>query len=309
MNDSLKSESKTINTVEKKQTASNEHIKPIVNLSDSKKDALLQETKSSRDSTPARVSGTGDLIQLNLEPIERIPDSDLLKIQNNSCASCKGRIYSNFLINFFRYCSYTGKLYCMECHLNDYSIIPAFVLHYLDSREYPVCSNAKIYLDTMVNVPVLSIAFFPLEQVANNPLFSKLRTLRKQFSKMKDYIYSCKKKDKMLQILGTKSYLLEDDDAFTLKDYTLCISENSGAFLFKVFNVLDLHIRVDCSQCKQKGFICEYCKDSNLIYPHQISSVITCRRCSNVYHLQCYDKTSCPKCQRMNLRQYSKMLK
>jgi hypothetical protein len=267
--------------------------------------SFAKESKSETEQKILNRTSSGEVIQLSLDPVERISDSELLKLQDNQCASCSSRIYSNFFINFFRYCTYTGKLYCMDCHLNEYSIIPAFVLKYLDSREYPVCSNAKTFLDTMINVPFLSISFFPLEQVTDNPIFTKLRTLRKQFAKMNEFLYSCKKKDKMLEVLGIRCYLLEDGDNFTLRDYTLCLSENKGSFLLKLFNVLDLHIRVDCSQCKSRGSICEFCKDKNLIYPHQIGEVVTCRRCNGVYHTQCYDKKKCPKCVQLDLKSFS----
>jgi hypothetical protein len=56
-----------------------------------------------------------------------------------------------------RYCEYTGRYYCYECHVNEAAIIPARVLREWDFRPYRVCHAAKTLLDQLYYLPAFAI--------------------------------------------------------------------------------------------------------------------------------------------------------
>ena len=54
-----------------------------------------------------------------------------------------------------------------------------------------------------------------------------------------------------------------------------------------------------CVVCKDKGFICEYCKSKETIYPFQLKTVKQCKACKSFFHKNCYSMEKCPKCSRI----------
>ena len=57
-----------------------------------------------------------------------------------------------------------------------------------------------------------------------------------------------------------------------------------------------------CNLCKLKGFYCEICKNSEILYPFDTDSTKRCDKCKSVFHIKCYDekydKNNCSKCLR-----------
>lgn len=63
-----------------------------------------------------------------------------------------------------------------------------------------------------------------------------------------------------------------------------------------------------CSLCSQKGFICEFCKSSEIIYPFDTQKTHLCDTCKAVFHLNCIKTKSgelvpCPRCLRIQKRE------
>jgi len=70
-----------------------------------------------------------------------------------------------------RFCEYSGRWYCRECHRNDRSIIPARVLQAWDFGQYRVSVRAKEFIDTIWDEAVFDVEVF------NNELYSKIKAL------------------------------------------------------------------------------------------------------------------------------------
>ena len=118
------------------------------------------------------------------------------------CAGC-GAPVSFGLFGFgasVRYCEYTGKYYCHECHTNQVFYIPARVMHYWDFQQYPVCKEAFRDLHAIYDEPLFSP---PARLCTVSPSFRKLKVLRQQLYFMKDFLMTCTR---------TNHHLLEDID-------------------------------------------------------------------------------------------------
>lgn len=57
-----------------------------------------------------------------------------------------------------------------------------------------------------------------------------------------------------------------------------------------------------CELCLAKGFICEFCKQKEVIFPFQSGTCTRCKECKTCFHKDCFQDEECPKCIRMKLR-------
>ena len=55
-------------------------------------------------------------------------------------------------------CGYTGKYYCVDCHVNELSVIPARALHNWDFSKYKVCRASAELLNNTRRLPILDIS-------------------------------------------------------------------------------------------------------------------------------------------------------
>ncbi|XP_010722816.1 pleckstrin homology domain-containing family M member 1-like [Meleagris gallopavo] len=69
-------------------------------------------------------------------------------------------------------------------------------------------------------------------------------------------------------------------------------------FLLSLIQFASHHV-YSCDLCTQRGFICQICSSSDIIFPFQLDSTSRCKDCKTVFHRQCYHSTtSCPRCER-----------
>lgn len=55
--------------------------------------------------------------------------------------------------------------------------------------------------------------------------------------------------------------------------------------------------------CKARGFLCEVCHSSEVIFPFQVDNVVRCTLCGSCFHRPCWSNpASCPRCQRIARR-------
>jgi hypothetical protein len=86
------------------------------------------------------------------------PTAELMAQQGNGCANCYHLLKpSVFGIGGPNYCHYTGKLYCSSCHRGDKFVIPAKVVHELDTQPYLVSRVAFNFLFTLFKAPIISL--------------------------------------------------------------------------------------------------------------------------------------------------------
>ncbi|XWS37497.1 hypothetical protein CRYUN_Cryun19dG0048000 [Craigia yunnanensis] len=272
---------------------------------------LSQSTYFSREQDTENVSPLGKTISLIVEIQPPKSMKQMLEAQHYACAGCHkhfddGMTLMRDLVQSFgwgkpRLCEYTGQLFCSSCHTNEMAVLPARVLHYWDFTRHPVSQLAKSYLDSIYDQPMLCVS-------AVNPfLFSKVPALhhvmgiRKKIGNMLPYV-RCLFCMSINKGLGSRRYLLESNDFFSLRDL---IDLSKGAFaalpvmVETVSNKIQEHIVEQCLICCDAGVPCsarQSCNDpSSLIFPFQEGEIEKCMSCGSVFHKHCFKKiANCP---------------
>ncbi|VVC45034.1 Putative zinc-RING and/or ribbon,Zinc finger, PHD-type,Zinc finger, RING/FYVE/PHD-type,Protein kinase C- [Cinara cedri] len=238
------------------------------------------------------------------------PYSGLLT-QDYKCAECQSYVRirnikvspEDTLSLEARLCDYDGKFYCPLHHWNKTAVIPARVVcnwqfdkQYVSQASFQLLEykyKSKVY-DLEKHNPKL---FMYLESL------SQIKNIKNNVFKMKKYLVLCKVWNAQLKNISSRCHeFLYDSNLYSMKDL---IEIKSGIFLedlLRVVQICEKHIRVECEICKNRGYICEICKQDKIIFPFD-EDVYSCDKCHNVYHNNCCNERNfCPKCKRIENR-------
>nr|XP_036220543.1 differentially expressed in FDCP 8 homolog isoform X1 [Bactrocera oleae] len=216
-----------------------------------------------------------------------------------------------------RLCDYSGLYYCPNCHWNDYSIIPARVVHNWDFTQYKVSRSSLQEINLFYEKPLIKL------EEANPKLFvfleklGSVKKLRQNLFYMRKYLLECRSatEEKLLdkQITNhlnndnvganeSRRHLIQSTDFYSIKDLELIEKGILVDYLQKVLNAFDQHIR-NCELCHAKAYICEICDNNEVIFPFD-DGCIMCNKCNSIYHRVCMTRKnmSCPKCIRWQER-------
>jgi hypothetical protein len=229
----------------------------------------------------------------------------LLAQQYYLCFGCgKSLLVGNGIIKNVRYCDYSGKYFCSQCHKMDKFIIPARIVFNWDFDLYPVSVFYKTFLKEIFKEPLFDVKVLNPQLFTAVPQFKSIRGMRKQLFYMKDYITSCKMKEKAQLIpedLQNRWHLV-DSPFYSLQDFVDIKNDRLGDFLNQIRDVWITHI-ANCQICKAKGTFCEFCHSDEIIYSFQLRKTIVCKTCKALAHRKCYKKETCPKCLSLHQRQ------
>ena len=228
-----------------------------------------------------------------------------LAAQNYKCYECQGPISYKPGAVEPRQCDYTGNYFCNLCHWNDEMIIPARVVQNWDFIPRKVCRLSKQYLRLMYNKPVICIESsnkFLLNFVEE---LSEMKKLRNEILLMKAYFLSCQAamQSKLLLLLENRQHFVENADYYTMHDIVELVNERLLPTVINIHASFAAHIKLDCTTCRGKGYYCEICRKSEIIFPFDNICVL-CKECSNVFHKYCFAQVNhiCPRCERKKKR-------
>ncbi|XP_063453915.1 differentially expressed in FDCP 8 homolog isoform X2 [Pan paniscus] len=231
-----------------------------------------------------------------------------LDSQDYRCAECRAPISLRGVPSEARQCDYTGQYYCSHCHWNDLAVIPARVVHNWDFEPRKVSRCSMRYLALMVSRPVLRL------REINPLLFSyveelvEIRKLRQDILLMKPYFITCREamEARLLLQLQDRQHFVENDEMYSVQDLLDVHAGRLGCSLTEIHTLFAKHIKLDCERCQAKGFVCELCREGDVLFPFD-SHTSVCADCSAVFHRDCYydNSTTCPKCARLSLRKQS----
>ncbi|XP_059473590.1 run domain Beclin-1-interacting and cysteine-rich domain-containing protein [Neocloeon triangulifer] len=242
----------------------------------------------------------------------------LLGKQNYMCAGCGMKVEPQYA-NKMRYCEYLGRFFCTGCHGNQLAMIPGRIITKWDFSRFPVSAFSYRLLDQMQND-----ALFRLEDLNPN-LFRKFRQLAKcklvrvQLAELSSFISHCR----FASIERTKlsrepSHLPKDPDLYSMVDLCQVKTGELVTRLQHLVNLCQEHV-ANCSLCPARGFICEICRNSEILYPWDVAKVVRCRHCGCCLHAKCWHNRhspptsaaspqDCPRCFRIREREQQKLL-
>ncbi|KAM9047079.1 differentially expressed in FDCP 8 homolog isoform 4-T6 [Megaptera novaeangliae] len=230
-----------------------------------------------------------------------------LDSQDYRCAECRAPISLRGVPSEARQCDYTGQYYCSHCHWNDLAVIPARVVHNWDFEPRKVSRGSMRYLALMVSRPVLRLReinpllFNYVEELveirvldaAGATLFATQQEagvghgqkLRQDILLMKPYFITCREAmaARLLLQLQDRQHFVENDEMYSVQDLLDAHTGRLGCSLAETHTLFAKHIKLDCERCQAKGFVCELCREGDVLFPFD-SHTSVCADCSAVFH-------------------------
>uniref|UniRef100_A0A6B2EL96 RUN domain-containing protein n=1 Tax=Phlebotomus kandelakii TaxID=1109342 RepID=A0A6B2EL96_9DIPT len=203
-------------------------------------------------------------------------------------------------------CSFSGNYFCDTCMSQDLHIIPAKVIHNWDFRRLPVCQKVSKFLFEFNLQPIIDMKIVNPDIYSAVTEMAELQSLRIQLNFIRAYLFTCNREimDKFQEQVIGRTYLYEHIHRYSIGDLTQQIPKGSlKQLLRKTIEFGQEHI-LNCRLCSQKGFICEICKSTKVLYPFNINTTFRCEICGAVFHDTCLNALQpCPKCDRKKKRE------
>jgi hypothetical protein len=230
--------------------------------------------------------------------------------QDYKCYSCRRPV--GLVFGQSRLCHFDGHHYCSECHLSEKSVIPSRILCNWDFSRYPVSKRNQHFLTLISNEPMFELRKMSPKLYEVCPELREIEELRRQAFFVRSYCTTCVQDSisfELTKLVWPREHLIKQTDLYSLEDLIQIKSGSLKQVLKNVITFGKQHV-LSCVLCCQKGFICEICKSSQIIYPFDTESVHRCNECHSIYHKACFKlkigEESCPRCQRLRARRDSK---
>ncbi|XP_046676847.1 run domain Beclin-1-interacting and cysteine-rich domain-containing protein isoform X2 [Homalodisca vitripennis] len=236
----------------------------------------------------------------------------LMSKQNYRCAGCGMQVAQQYA-NKFRYCEYLGRYFCTGCHTNQLAIIPGRVIQKWDFTRCAVSIFCYRLLDQMASDPLFNINDLNANLYHKIKVLDKTRVYRLQLHYLKDFLTTCRfaiEQETGLQefLKTTPPYFLAEPHVYSLQDLVQVKMGELSEKLKDLVQAALAHVK-DCVLCQGRGFMCEECKKSEVIFPWQLTKVHRCPNCGNCFHLSCYTpKTQCGRCSRLHTRRKNSIM-
>ncbi|KAF7651001.1 hypothetical protein LDENG_00117590 [Lucifuga dentata] len=238
-------------------------------------------------------------IIFTLQPTHR--RSDVVALQHFLCAGCGTEVEPRY-IKKLRYCEYLGKYFCDCCHSGSEAVIPARVLSCWDFSRYPVSDFSRQLLDSVWLQPLFDLTSTGKMLYSRVRELDRFRELQEQLLGIKKLLTACRLSEGVMnefeQLPGhltQQPHLFSMDDLFRVKKGQLVVLART--LLLSATN----HVE-NCELCLARGFICEFCRERDIIFPFQSDRCRRCSACKACFHKHCFVERKCPKCARIQSR-------
>ncbi|XP_008822612.1 protein associated with UVRAG as autophagy enhancer [Nannospalax galili] len=221
--------------------------------------------------------------------------------QNFFCAGC-GTPIEPKLVKRLRYCEYLGKYFCDCCHSYAESYIPARILMTWDFRKYHVSNFSKWLIDSIWHQPIFNLLSLSHSLYVKAKELNRVKDMQEQLFHIKKLLKTCRFAKRALKAFEqVPSHLTDECHLFSLDDF-LRTKKGLLAPLLKDILKASLGHVASCELCQGKGFICEFCQSTTVIFPFQTMTCRRCSACSACFHRQCFQSSGCPRCARITAR-------
>ncbi|XP_041128659.1 protein associated with UVRAG as autophagy enhancer-like isoform X2 [Polyodon spathula] len=222
--------------------------------------------------------------------------------QHYLCAGCGTQVEPRY-IKKLRYCEYLGKYFCDCCHSNFESVIPGRIIMKWDFSKYPVCNFSKQLLDLIWQNPLFNVSCFSKSIYTKVKELDKFRELQEQLIIIKKLLKSCRVSVSLMQEFEQlPEHLTQEQHLFSMDDF---MKIKRGILVPQAKGLLKTalsHVE-NCELCQAKGFICEICRNNDVLFPFQIDICKRCAVCKACFHKDCFRFEQCPKCIRIQTRE------
>ncbi|NXD87671.1 PKHM1 protein, partial [Halcyon senegalensis] len=233
-----------------------------------------------------------------LQYLVAIPMEKGLDSQSFICAGCSRQIGFSFAKP--KLCAFSGLYYCDSCHRDDETVIPSRLIHNWDLTKRGVCRQALKFLTQIRNQPLIDL------KLVNESLYDHVETMRRihqsreQLKLLGDYLIMCRSGalKELSKRLDHRHYLLECPHKYSVTDLRQIADGVFETFLQSLLQFASHHV-YNCDLCTQRGFICQICNSSDIIFPFEFDTTTRCSECKTVFHRDCQARAkSCPRCER-----------
>uniref|UniRef100_A0A8D0H1R2 Rubicon like autophagy enhancer n=1 Tax=Sphenodon punctatus TaxID=8508 RepID=A0A8D0H1R2_SPHPU len=277
----------------------------LVNKDDIPKEFESSVNLAEEIKVKSRLRGTMDWapprfqIIFNIHP--SVKRNTAVAAQNFTCAGCGTPVEPKY-IGRLRYCNYLGKYFCDCCHAYAESFIPGRILMKWDFTKYYICNFSKHLLDGIWQNPIFNVSCINKTLYTKAKELARVRDLQEQLLHIKKLLKTCRLAESALkEFEQMPAHLTEEMDLFSLDDLVKVKRGLLAPVLRDVLKNSTSHVE-NCELCQAKGFICEFCQNSDIIFPFQTAKCKRCAACKSCFHKQCFISKECPKCRRVAAR-------
>ncbi|XP_054032601.1 pleckstrin homology domain-containing family M member 1 [Dryobates pubescens] len=233
-----------------------------------------------------------------LQYLVAIPTEKGLDSQSFICAGCSRQI--GFSFGKPKLCAFSGLYYCDSCHRDEETVIPSRLIHNWDLAKRGVCRQALKFLTQIHHQPLIDL------KLVNESLYDHVETMRRiqrsreQLKLLGDYLIMCRSGalKELSKRLDHRHYLLECPHKYSVADLRQIADGAFESFLHSLLQFASHHV-YSCDLCTQRGFICQICNSSDIIFPFEFDTTTRCSECKTVFHRECQARArSCPRCER-----------
>ncbi|XP_030894968.1 protein associated with UVRAG as autophagy enhancer [Leptonychotes weddellii] len=201
-----------------------------------------------------------------------------------------------------RYCAYLGKYFCDCCHTYEETCIPARILTTWDFRKYYVSHFSRRLLDSLWHEPVFNLLSVGPGLYAKAKELDRARETREQLFHIKKMLKTCRfAESELKEFEQVPRHLTDELHLFSLEDLVRVKKRLLVPLLKDILKASLAHV-ASCELCQGKGFICEFCQSTAVIFPFQTETCRRCAGCRACFHKQCFQSSECPRCARITAR-------
>ncbi|NWY75998.1 PKHM1 protein, partial [Erithacus rubecula] len=233
-----------------------------------------------------------------LQYLVAIPMEKGLDSQSFICAGCSRQIGFSFARP--KLCAFSGLYYCDSCHRDEESVIPSRLIHNWDLAKRGVSKQALQFLTQIQNQPLIDLKLVNESLYEHVERMGRILRSREQLKLLGDYLIMCRSGalKELSKRLDHRHYLLECPHKYSVADLRQIADGGFETFLQSLLQFASHHV-YSCDLCTQRGFICQICNSSDIIFPFQFDTTTRCSECKTVFHRDCHARAPwCPRCER-----------
>ncbi|NXQ62852.1 PKHM1 protein, partial [Anthoscopus minutus] len=233
-----------------------------------------------------------------LQYLVAIPMEKGLDSQSFICAGCSRQIGFSFARP--KLCAFSGLYYCDSCHQDQETVIPSRLIHNWDLTKRGVCKQALKFLTQIRNQPLIDLKLVNESLYEHVERMGRILRSREQLKLLGDYLIMCRSGalKELSKRLDHRLYLLECPHKYSVADLRQIADGTFETFLQSLLQFASHHV-YSCDLCTQRGFICQICNSSDIIFPFEFDTTTRCSECKTVFHQDCHARAPwCPRCER-----------